>query len=79
MLASVHASQCSNALNDTSGVNINVNFGNTTGEESNKQITQVYNINSPREQGCKGDKHLFINVIAKIFMSLFLCSSMPYR
>ena len=43
-------------LNDTSGVNINVNFGNSTGEEdTNKQITQVYNINSPKQQGCKGN------------------------
>ena len=56
-MASGHASQCTNEanLNDTSGVNINVNFGNSTGEDTSKQITQVYNINSPREPGCKGD------------------------
>ena len=58
LFASGHASQCANEANltDTSGVNINVNFGNSTAEDTNKQITQVYNINpSKKEEGCKGD------------------------
>ena len=52
----VFASQCSDGpnLNETSGVNINVNFGNSTADETNKQITQVYQINSPKRQSCQG-------------------------
>ena len=59
-IASALASQCptGHGLNDTSGVNVNVNFGNCTGEDTNKQITQIYNINSPKEPGCKGDSCL---------------------
>ena len=60
LLASALASQCptGQGLNDTNGVNVNVNFGNCTGEDTNKQITQIYNINSPKEPGCKGDSCL---------------------
>ena len=58
-LTSALASQCTTGqgLNDTSGVNVNVNFGNCSGEDTSKQITQVYNINSAKEQGCKGESH----------------------
>ena len=71
-----HASQCPNGLssNDTSGVNINVNFGNSTGEDDNKQITQVYNINSPKQQGCQGSaSHVQSQMRSEYFSFLAPC------
>ena len=67
VIASALASQCptGQGLNDTGGVNVNVNFGNCTGEDTNKQITQVYNINSPKEPSCKGDSSILYDCHVK--------------
>ena len=46
------ASECpmGQDLNETSGVNINIHYGNSTGEEPNAQNNNIFNVN-PQKRG----------------------------
>ena len=44
------ASECptGQGLNETSGVNINIHYGNSTGEEPTGQNNNIFNVNSQK-------------------------------
>ena len=46
------ASECpkGQGLNETSGVNINIHYGNSTGEDPNGQNNNIFNVN-PQKRG----------------------------